>query len=370
MDKKTILITEDHPSLREAVQRILEGAGYTALPTANGVEALQAMEDTVPDLILADIMMPEMDGYAFYRAVRARPEGVTIPFIFLTSKAGRDDRLKGKALGAEDYLAKPFDPEELLIAVSARLERAHAIREAAEAEIDQIKQQIVTVLGHELRTPLTYIQGYSDLALEDVPSLSPGPLQEFLYGINRGAERLTRLVNDFLRLIHLDTGQAATEFHQVARIRHDLDEIVTRTAHQLEERAEAKGVTLETNVQHDLPPVLLCESFFVDALGRLIDNAIKFSLDEGKRVTVTVQASEGWVAIATTDEGIGIPAAEIPHLFERFRQIDRERLEQQGTGMGLAITRGLIHLHGGEIDVGSAPGFGSTFTIKLPLAEA
>lgn len=364
-----ILSVEDHPSLREAIQRMLGRAGYAVLSAGNGVEALQVMNETVPDLILADINMPEMDGYDFYKAVRARPEGVTIPFIFLTALAGREDRLKGKSLGAEDYLVKPFDPKELLVAVSARLERARAIRESAEVEIDQIKQQIVTVLGHELRTPLTYIKGYSELALEDVPSLSQELLQEFLYGINQGAERLTRLANDFLQLIQFDTGQAAATFHQVAEVGHDLDEIVTRTVHQFDARAEAKGLILEIDVQRDLPPVLLCKPHFVDALGRLVDNAIKFSLDEGKRVMVDVQASSGWIAVAITDEGVGIPAAGIPHLFERFWQIDRDLLEQQGTGMGLAIARELIHLHGGEIGVESAPGNGSTFTIRLPVAE-
>ena len=370
MDKRYILIAEDHPALREAVESVLEGAGYTVLSTANGIEALEAMEDTLPDLIISDIMMPKMDGYAFYKAVRALPEAVTIPFIFLTSKAGRDDRLKGKSLGAEDYLVKPFDPEELLIAVSARLERTRVLQEVAEVEIDRIKQQIVTVLGHEMRTPLTQIQGYSHLALEDVPSLEPELLRKFLHGITHGAERLTRLANDFLRLIELDTGEAAAAFHQLAEVRHDLGEVVARAAHNLEARAEAKGVALETHVPHDLPPVLLCESLFVDALERLVDNAIKFSGDEGKKVTVSAQALGDWVAIATTDEGIGISAGEVPHLFERFRQVDRETLEQQGIGMGLAIARGLIHLHGGEIDVESAPGKGSTFTIKLPPAEA
>jgi signal transduction histidine kinase len=118
-----------------------------------------------------------------------------------------------------------------------------------------------------------------------------------------------------------------------------------------------------------LPQVRLCEPFLVDALGRLLDNAIRFSRDSGERVSVDVRVSGPWVEIAVQDEGIGIASDQIPNLFERFRQIDRQHMEQQGAGLGLAIARELIDLHGGEITVDSQIGEGSTFTIRLPVAE-
>jgi len=292
---------------------------------------------------------------------------VTIPFIFLTAKADREDVLKGRGLGAEDYITKPFDLQELLVAVRGRLGRVRAIREAAEAEFDQLKRQITTVLGHELRTPLTYVRGYTELALDDVSSLSPDDVQEFLLGIKQGADRLHRLVNDLLLLVRLDIGQVARDFHLLARVHRDLGEILERTAQQYEQQAADRGVTLETKVEPDLPLVLLCDLLLVDALGRLVDNGIKFCRGEGKRVTVSSRAADGWVEMAVSDEGVGIPPEEILHLFERFRQVDREQMEQQGAGLGLAIARELIHLHGGEIIVESMPREGSTFTIRLPV---
>jgi len=358
------LVVEDHKSLLAGIRDILESEGYTVLPATDGVQALQMMEKEIyPDLIVADIMMPRMDGYALYKAVRARPEWVPIPFIFLTAKTGREDVLKAKELGAEDYITKPFDPEELVVAVRSRMERAQAIRKATEAEFDQLKQQIVTVLGHELRTPLTYVRGYTELALDDVSSTED--LQDFLLGIKRGADRLNLLVEDLLFMVRLDTGRVAHEFRMLARPCHDLAEIVERTARQHEEQAAAHGVTLETKVE-PLSPVQLCEPFFVEALSRLLGNAFKFSRPESKRVTVSARTSGNWVEIAVTDEGVGIPPEEMPHLFERFRQIGREQMEQQGVGLGLVIAQELIHLHGGQITVESKPNVGSTFTIRLP----
>jgi len=299
--------------------------------------------------------------------VRARPDGLTIPFIFLTARTTREDILRGKSMGAEDYLTKPFDPEELLVAVRSRLKRVGEIQQAISSEFDQLKRQIVNVLSHELRTPLTYITGYTELALEELPSLSPAELQQFLEGIQRGSDRLNRLVQDLLTVIRLDTGQAAAEFRLLVHPHDNFPEVIRRTVQRYESLAAQSGITLEVRVPPTLPPVPLCEPFFTDALGRLVDNAIKFSRGKGKRVVVDVSVAGDWVEVGVNDEGVGIRPEEIPHVFDRFRQIDRERIEQQGVGLGLTIARELIRLHGGDITVESVYGVGSRFAIRLPL---
>lgn len=122
MDKKCILVVDDRGSLLAAVREILELEGYNVLIALDGTQALQVMEEVRPDLIVADILMPRMDGYAFYETIRARPEWASIPFIFLTAKATKDDVFKGEELGAEGYITKPFDPNVLLEAIRAQLE--------------------------------------------------------------------------------------------------------------------------------------------------------------------------------------------------------------------------------------------------------
>jgi Signal transduction histidine kinase len=372
MNKPYILVVDDHEPLLAAIKVILESQGYEVSTATDGLEALKVMEQVNPDLIIADVMMPRMDGFALYEAVRARPEGVTIPFIFLTARTEKEDRLKGKGMGAEDYITKPFDPQELLVVVESRLGRARAIQEASEARFEQLKQQIASVLGHELRTPLTYVRGYTELALEQVQEIpaSPEGLQNFLEGIRKGADRLNRLVEDLLLIVQIDTGRIAEEFNMMACTYPALEALIDSTVHQYRQYAREQGVELTLVIGSPLPPVRLCEHLFANALGRLIDNGIKFSQlkrNREKRVTVSASRTEEWVEVTVEDKGVGIPADELPHLFERFRQIGRERMEQQGAGLGLAIARELIRLHGGDIVVESQYGQGSRFTIRLPV---
>ena len=365
-----VLVVEDHEPLLAAIRDVLVANSYEVIVAGDGVDALEAMHRRAPDLIVADIMMPRMDGYEFYENVRKNSAWVSIPVIFLTAKAEKQDILRGKALGAEDYITKPFDPEELLIAVQARLKRAVAIRRAEQARFDEMKDEIVTILGHELRTPVTYIRGYADLALSDLASLSPDEVQEFLQGIRRGGERLTKLVESLVSVIRLDTGRAEQEFSSLARVHGNLGEIVEATVSRSIQDAEDAGVRLETDVAADLPKVSLCEPLFAEALRRLVENGIKFSGGKGKPVRVAARSAGRWVEIAVIDQGVGIAPDQIPRLFQRFRQIDRDALEQQGVGLGLPIALGFIELHGGKIEVESAVGKGSTLTIRLPAISS
>ncbi len=372
MDRQNILIVEDHRPLRAALRATLEAEGYRVLTVPNGSEALRTMEDRQPDLIVSDILMPEMNGYDFYRAVRARQAWVSIPFIFLTVKADREDMLKGKALGVDDYLVKPLDPEELLVTIEAQLGRAEAVHEATATEVKELKEELVAVLGHELRTPLTYIHCYADLALENISSMDDD-VETYWIGIRQGADRLTHLAEDIALLAQLGTDQALENLRATMMVRDDgseaLGEIVDVVVRQYEKPAAEWGITLKAEVEPNLPPVRLHAPFFVDALGRLVDNAIKFSRGEGKVVTVEGRRSGDEVELAVVDEGVGIPPQEISHLFDRFHQIGREEMEQQGLGLGLAIAQRLIEMHDGEITVESRPGEGSTFVIRLPGVE-
>ncbi len=367
MSKQRILVVDDHKPLLKAIEGILEEEGYIIFTASDGTKALDMMKKVRPHLIIADIMMPRMDGYALYEAIRANPEWVSIPFIFLTAKAEREDRLKGKSMGAEDYLTKPFDPQELVVAVSSRLTRANAIQQAADAQFEQLKQQIANVLGHELRTPLTYVRGYTELALEEVPTSEA--LQDFLMGIKRGADRLNQLVEDLMLMIQIDTGRTASEFQMMAQVHPEIESLLKILIQQHKQYAADQGVTLELTVEPNLPAVRICDPILMNALSRLVDNGIKFSHGEVKRVTVSAQAANGWVEIAISDQGIGIAAKDMPHLFERFRQFNRDKMEQQGAGLGLALARELVRLHDGEITAESTVGEGSTFTIRLPVAD-
>ncbi len=367
MKKFKILAVEDHELLLWAVRDVLEDAGYEVITAGDGVEALERMEEVTPDLIVADILMPRMNGYELYEHIRSRPEWVPIPFIFLTAKAEKEDRLKGKAMGVEDYIVKPFDPDELVVTVRSRLARSQAIRRANEGEFTELKQQIVTILSHELRTPLTNVYGYTELALEEASNMSSEEFPQFLEGIKKGADRLTRLVEEMLLVVRLDTGEAAREFELLGKVRDDVHNIITNVVNDYAGKAKAKGLELSLQCPDRLPPVLVLDVFLTESLSQLLSNAIKFSREPGKRIEVIVTTPPGKIQIAVRDEGVGIPSDQIGKLFDYFRQIDREKMEQQGVGMGLKIARGLARCMGGDVEVESVLGKGSTFTLWLPV---
>lgn len=155
MDRETLLIVEDNLIMREGLRDILTLEGYRIETAENGREALEVMNTTTPELIVSDIAMPEMDGYAFFQAVRSRSEWVTIPFIFLTARGEREDILAGKDLGAEDYLVKPLTRNELLTAVRARLDRS---QELQLVQMQKSYDSSLTVLANaiDVRDPYTY----------------------------------------------------------------------------------------------------------------------------------------------------------------------------------------------------------------------
>jgi signal transduction histidine kinase len=368
--KASILVVEDNEIMLRGIRDVLEMADYQVVTALDGQQALAMMKEQPPDLIVSDIMMPRMDGYQFFSAVRADPKWISIPFIFLTAKDQRIDVRLGKQLGADDYLTKPFEPEDLLVAVEAKLDRAAALQAAADAEMSRLKHNILNTLSHEFRTPLTFIRGYLDLILEEgANELSVEELRSFLIRIKRGSDRLRGLVDDFMFLVMLETGEAATVFRWERLYYTNLGSLIEVIVQQKVPAARSRNVNLEVELAQPLPGVVLHVDYFRDALDRLIDNAIKFSKEEGGRVQVRAAADEDWVYIAVQDNGIGISEAEIPHLFKRLQQINRERMEQSGIGAGLSIAKAIAELHEGRIDLESEPGEGSTFTLVLPVGE-
>ena len=360
-----ILLVDDNPSILEGVADLLDLYGYTVDIATDGHGALEAMQRRQPDLVISDIMMPGMDGYEFFKTVRSNPEWVPIPFIFLTARGQQTDIRRGHSLGADAYLTKPFEPEDLLIAIEGRLKRVRDIHIAARSDIDRMKQQLITIFSHELRTPLTYIYGYVNL-LRDQHDVLPGPaVNDMLDGIQRGAERLTKLVEDLMLMVRIDSGVVEMEIAlQQAPI--SLRSVFENLKSRFEAEARERAVVLEMDAPADLNSQ--CTTLYVqDALARLVDNAIKFCRRDGGIVRLSATApTDGKLILAVQDNGIGIDKAQQQAIFESFQQADRDIMEQQGLGLGLTLAQSLVALHGGSLSLESEPGVGSRFTVTLP----
>jgi signal transduction histidine kinase len=354
-------------ALLEGLRDILELSGYVVSTARNGLEALSELERQVPDLIVSDINMPRMDGYQLYGQVRAHPDWVRVPFIFLTAKGEKADVRRGKMLGADDYITKPFEEADLLVAVQAKLNRRAQLDAAQHRQIADLKRTILTTLNHEFRTPLTYITTYTDM-LRDT-SVSAEDFKNFMRGIQVGSERLRRLVEDFIFLVELQTGEAAQTYERRCTLLTDLPLLLRVALERQRAKAQARKIELREALNGPVPAVRGDQEYLLDAVSRLLDNAIKFSKKAGGRVTVGARAGGHGVLIEVEDEGIGMPAEELERIFDVFHQIDRAKMEQQGSGSGLAIVQSIAELHGGRVTATSALGAGSKFTLEVPAAE-
>ena len=365
-----ILVVEDNTLLLEGIRDLLEVSGYRVLMAGDAVQALALLEHNHPDLIVSDIMMPGMDGYELYEQVRLRPDLLDTPFVFVTARGEKADIRRGKELGADDYITKPFEEEDLLVVVRAKLARRQALKQQGEDQFSELKRTIVATLSHEFRTPLTYVINYSEMLGSQGGQIDPDDFRQFMQGIRRGAERLHRLVLDFITLVELETGEAESTYQFRRRVIDDISPWLRTVVRRQQEAAEARRLRLEIDVPDGLPPVLADEVYLANAIGRLLENAVKFSKPTSERIRVWAVADGTSLRLSVEDQGVGIRQEELVSLFALFRQIDRPKQEQQGTGSGLAICRGIVEIHGGKVEVDSVYGVGSTFTIQLPLAGA
>ncbi|HLV36337.1 MAG TPA: HAMP domain-containing sensor histidine kinase [Spirillospora sp.] len=364
-----ILVVEDDLNLLEGIRNILEIDGYQVLTAADGVRALQVLHQQVepPDLIVSDIMMPHMDGIELLEAVRQESRWLSIPFIFLTARGEKTDVQRGKQLGVEDYVIKPYDPIDLLITIRSRIKRREEIEAVHADHMAQLKRSILTILNHEFRTPLTFVVAYSDM-LNIPPSdqpISDEEMVSYLKGISSGAERLRNLIENFILLVELETGEARETFNwrkqPIEYLGGLLEQVCAVTFNR-----EGVYHTCELQVDADLPTFIGDVEYLSHAVQHLLSNAIKFSPAE-QPVTLRARAEAGYICIDVIDRGRGIPPEELEHIWNSFYQINRGFYEDQGAGSGLAIVRRVAELHGGDVMVDSKVGRGSTFTLRLPV---
>jgi signal transduction histidine kinase len=362
-----ILVVDDDATMRETLRETLEDAGFIVLTASDGANALAALEAGVPDLVISDINMPRMDGYRLYEAVRAREQWAHLPFIMLSGLGERDDVRQGKLLGVDDYLIKPVDEEDLLVAVRGTLERQARVKRGSQHEVSELKKNLLAVLNHEILTPLTSIVGSADMLRESGPGLAPKTLRGFLDGILTGSDRLRRLAEDFMFLVDIESGVLQESFERDRGPIADLAIVLRAVLENEAANAAARGVRLVSELPGALPMVTGRPELLRTAVGHVLANAIKFSRKDDGEVALGARAEAALVTVQVRDRGIGIPPEELERVTQMFYQWDRPRREQQGTGSGLFIAHSIVALHGGRLTLASELGVGTTVTIALPV---
>ncbi len=360
-----VLVVEDNPAMNMAICDILELHGYRVLSAANGKVALEMLQETRPDVVLCDIMMPEMDGYTLLRHARSDERLRTVPFIFLTARSSPEDKREAKTIGIEDYLVKPVEPEDLILAIENALRRSRDVTAEAQRQMANLRSQIINTLQHEFRTPLTFVLGYAEFLAEVAGSqVDVSTLQASIEAILEGGQRLQSLIENFLLLADLQGRDRLPE--PVEPLNAHL--LLKTVAGELEPQAQEAGLSLIIAPENPEVDVEGYRIYLHDALHRLVTNAIQYSRPDSQKVVLSVVVSDRYVGLQVQDWGVGIPAAQLAHMRQPFEQINRNERTTPGAGLSLALVQHVARLHGGSLSIDSVEGQGSTFTLWLPRA--
>jgi signal transduction histidine kinase len=348
--KGRILIVDDHPRNVAILMKIL-APEYRLLTATSGEEALQVAPGFAPDLTLLDIMMPGIDGYETCRRLRAMPELVHTKIIMVSAKAMAQERIMGYEAGADDYVVKPFDEEELLVKlrVYTRLKRIE--------EVDRLKTDILLLLMHETRTPLSAILAPIELALGD-PTLSE-PQRELLRIAQDGTRRLNEFVERLLFLSTLHAGLVSFAF-----ARQNLAAIVRQTVAALSDRAQEAGVTLVERLT-DPTEAEVDGELIMRVVAALLDNAVR-ATPRGGAVDIALGIEDGYACLVVTDQGPGVAEHFLPRVFDGMAVPDTEH-HTTGHGLSLVTARAIVRHHDGRLEAANRDQGGAVFTLKLPV---
>ncbi len=405
-----ILLVDDQPSRLITYEAILGPLGHRLVTATSGAQALQSLMQREYAVILLDVSMPVMDGFETAQMIHAHPRFENTPIIFVTGvHVSELDRLKGYELGAVDYVYVPVVPQilrskvqvlvelhrqrlelqrlnESLARANTELDKAHrklkresaselaelnrslaaanARLEAANAALidaDQRKDDFLAILGHELRNPLAPIRSAVEILKRKGPS--DPTLERMRDMIDRQAQHMTRLVDDLLDVSRITRGKINLRLEPT-----DLGVIAKRAVEVNVPAIEARG--LEVALLAPGEPVLVNGDGvrLGQAIGNLLNNAVKYSA-EGGRIEIVVKAGGDSAVVTVRDNGIGIAPEYLEHVFDLFGQVRHPRPHgQDGLGIGLALVRSLVELHGGRVEARSdGPDRGSEFTVRLPL---
>ena len=361
----TVLVIDDQITAREVTTDILTAVGFKVITAASGQDGIQLAQSLLPDLILCDIAMPQMTGYEVLRAIRQHPTTAMTPFIFLSAQTAKADQRRGMELGADDYLTKPFTPDELIQALKARLEKQVALRTFSKQALDSLRSSLSTTLPHELRTPLHGITGFTQLLKMPAIAQNPAEVVEIADCILTSAARLENLIEKFLlygRLSHLIGNSSDLLMLQVQPCMPA--NLIVLHAQQQAEKA-GRLADLELNMQS--PDELMCSPLSLSKIvDELSENAFKFS-GSGDRVQISCENTPDWLLLTFKNQGRGMTSEQINNV-HAYCQFDRDYYEQQGLGLGLAIAQRLAELQNGSLKIESHPGQDITVTVKLPLS--
>jgi two-component system, sensor histidine kinase and response regulator len=364
----TVLVVDDCPNLRTVLEEVLRSNDFIVRSAKDASEALWLMDSVDPDVVVSDIMMPEADGFSLQRSLREHPKWCHIPFIFLSALTEPEDVRAGKESGCDEYITKPFDPEDLKAAITGKATLAKQRRAKSEAEFEGYRKRIIHTLSHEFRTPLVAINTGAELLLDRAEDLEKEQFRKLLESVHRGGLRLQRLVEDFMSLQQIETGAAKKVAERLKR-KSDIESLAKESIDFYADLRQDNSMLVEIRneiANGERVVVDVYDAQVHSILSRLLSNAHKFA-GATYPASLIIRATMDTASLIVRDHGPGMKEELALNACELFSQLDRDKLEQQGCGIGLTIATHYALYNGGKLFFHTPyDGIGLAVELRLP----
>jgi two-component system sensor histidine kinase/response regulator len=369
--KATIMVVDDSPANLKLLEEMLRTHDYRVVQFPRGSMALKAAAKNPPDLILLDIMMPEMDGFEVCQQLKADENLKHIPVLFISGLDGTNDKIKAFAAGGLDYVTKPFQEAEVLARVKTHIE-LHRQKQRIEIQNQQLKEDhdqlcrletlrdnMVHMIVHDLRSPLAGILGYAEILATEMERLKNEKSEKFARQILSAGGRLREMVTTLLDVSRMEANEMALDKKPC-----DLREVVANAITSLGSLVNNSSVLFDSP-ENEVSAI--CDPEIIQrVVANLLANAIKFTGRRGK-VQISLDCLPRSIRVTISDTGPGIPAQYHKHIFDKFTQVSAHNEgHSYSSGLGLTFSKLAVETHGGQIGVDSEEGKGSTFWFTLP----
>ncbi len=349
--KAKILIVDDTVDTVELLKKRFRADGYETAEAYDGEEGLQKVAECHPDLVVLDVMMPKLDGYAVCKRLKSNEATRHLPVLMLTAKSDISDKVKGLDIGADDYIAKPFNYKEVIARVRSLLMKKNVSEKMAQREKSEALDSLVDEVSHEVRNPLVAIGGFARRVYKNLPEGDAN--RHYMEIILQNVVSLEKMVTELVEL------KGATFAYQEPL---DINEALRTTLAMFSGEIKEQQIEVVTSFAGDLPTILADRENLTRALFNIIENAVEAMVKVPRKLVVATIVGEGFLEIEISDNGRGFGRETLKKIYDPFFSS-----KTYGPGLGLTFALKAVKSHKGLISVSSEEGVGTTFTVKLPV---